>query len=138
MTLVSHQCGIFPRWPTDGLDWVHPEDLHQLLGLIPSHRIFRRTWRGGEFAELNYGDVRVRVRPVLWEPVPDPEFTIGDEVEICSLMGQNDPGLATIREVYWDRELKCAQYELDHNGMRLARKFNAGDLRPATFLTSYD
>jgi hypothetical protein len=135
MPLIDRQFGIFPRWPENGTEWIHPDDVETLTALIPSNRIFLREWTGGPYSLLIYGDLTVRANPAMWEPVLEPEYRIGDEVEICSLMGKNEPGLAVIREMYWDPYLKCARYELEQHDIRLPHTFTGADLRPVEFLT---
>jgi hypothetical protein len=128
--IIARDYGIFARWPKDGTDWIHPEDVTTMTGMIPSERIFFREWHGDEYATLSYGKARIRIRPAMWETVAAPEYHVGDEVEICSAMMQNEPGLAVVLEVEWDRYLKCARYTLQQHGLRLTKSFTAADLRP--------
>lgn len=134
MMLIKREYGIFTRWPCDGDAWIHPEDIATLSPLIPSDRIFLSESRGVGYKELRYGSLRIRILPVLWEVVTPPEYHVGDEVEVKSLLGQNDAGTALIREVWWEHPRKCATYELEQNGMRLPRRYFAGDLQPIVFL----
>ena len=126
--------GCFPRWPDGGTSWLHPEDLDVALRLIPSDRIFRREWRGGEFSNLIYGEDTIRARPVLWNVVPSPVFSVGEEVEIKSQMGKRDPGLAIVREVVWNADVHAVQYELEQREMMLPQLFDTADLNPVESL----
>lgn len=134
--IVSREYGIFSRWPEDGVAWIHPEDVGAVEGLLPSDRIFLRIWDGSEWAVLHYGQVQIRIHPTLWEIVTPPEYDVGDEVEVRSLLKLNEPGPAIIREVLWDRHHQHATYEIEQHGMVLPRHFLASDLRPVTFLQS--
>ena len=61
--------GYFPRWPQDGNDWVHPEDVDVARSMIPSGRVFRREGAAGRYGRLHYGEARLRVLTALWQEV---------------------------------------------------------------------
>ena len=125
--------GCFPRWPEEGTSWIHPDDVDIMLALIPSARIFRREWRGGEYSRLIYGEHEIRAKPAMWHVVVPPRFDVGDEVEIRSQMGKRRPGLAIVREVVWNRHTSSAQYELEQREMMLPQFFDDTDLTPVEF-----
>ena len=85
--------GVFLRWPLDGTDWIHPEDVDRVRDVVPSARVLRRELRVDEYVVLSYGKLRIRVRPTLWQIVRTDGFDLGDMVEIRSRMGKNWPCL---------------------------------------------
>ena len=128
--------GIFPWWPEDGIDWIHPDDVATARQLVPSTRVLRRERRSGRFAHLFYGETRVRVRPTLWHLVRSEGLEVGDWIEIRSHMGRNLPGLGVIREVRYDRHTSQLYYRIARHGMLLPKHFAAEDLRPAKRLAT--
>ncbi|MDH3717669.1 MAG: hypothetical protein OES79_06055 [Planctomycetota bacterium] len=128
--------GVYPWWPENGHQWIHPEDIEVVDGLIPGARVFRRDGRLPKYVVMSYGDMRFRIRPTLWHQVQPVEFDIGDQVEIRSRMGKNLPGLAVICEMTWQREQGTIYYHLRQRGMRIPRRFTAADLRPVKFLST--
>ena len=130
--------GCFPRWPEEGTSWIHPDDVDIALELIPSDRIFRREWCGGEYSRLIYGENEIRAKPAMWRIVIPPRFDVGDEVEIRSQMGKRWPGLSIVREVVRNRYTGSVQYELEQRGMMLPLFFDDTDLSPVKFLHDTD
>jgi hypothetical protein len=122
--------GCFTRWPVDGTSWLHPDDVHVMLTLIPSDRIFCRRWLGGEYSQLTYGRFTIRARPTLWQVVRPGQYQVGDLVQIRSQMMQQEPGLAFVREVFWNRHTAAAWYELEQREMILPHRFHESQLRP--------
>jgi len=121
--------GYFPWWPEDGDDWVHPEDVALARSLIPSGRIFRRDGDRGDFVVMHYGDVRVRVRPKLWQEVEPEGFEIGDWVEVLSLGMRNEPRTGVIRDVMWDTDARGIRYFIRENDLPIAEPYAADELR---------
>ncbi len=126
--------GCFPRWPEEGTSWIHPDDVDTALALIPSDRIFRREWSGGEYSRLVYGQQVIRAKPTMWQIVEPGRFHVGDEVEIRSQMGKRLPGLAIVREALWNPHAGAVQYELEQREMILPLLFEDHDLAPVEFL----
>lgn len=128
--------GVYPWWPENGHEWIHPEDLDVVEGLIPGTRVFRRDDRRPKYVIMSYGEMRFRIRPTLWHQVRAEGFDVGDQVEIRSRMGTNLPGLAVICEMTWQRERETIYYHVRQRGMRLPRCFTAADLRHVKFLST--
>jgi hypothetical protein len=95
-------CGMIAVWPEPGTGWIHPEDVTSAERLLPSHRVWRRVRFDGEYYELWYGATRLRVRPCLWQTVPDTDIQLADRVEILSGLGTIEPGIARVREIRFD------------------------------------
>ena len=122
--------GIYPWWPKDGLDQFHPDDVEQASDLIPSDRIFRREGTEGPYIVLQYGHLRVRLKPGLFQPIRGEGFDLGDDVEVLSRSGKNDPSIGTIREMRWHAATREIHYYLlDHADSHLPAPYTAGDLR---------
>jgi hypothetical protein len=126
--------GVYPWWPEDGFGWIHPEDIDTVRALIPSQRVFRRDCRLTSYAVLSYGNLRLRVRPTLWQVVNAEGFNVGDQVEIRSHLGKNQPGLAVIREMTWHRQSGEIYYHVEQHGMFVPKRFVASDFRHVAFL----
>ncbi len=123
--------GVYPWWPEDGEDWIHPEDREIVRTLLPGPRVFRREPKmRGRLYELSYGDVKFRVRPTLWLTVPGEGFEVGDRVEIKSMLGENPPDVAVIQEMFWSSREKVIHYLVELHEMVNERRFRAKDLRP--------
>src|SRR3954451_2252478 len=105
--------GVYPWWPEDGDEWLHPEDIALARQLIPSPRVFRRDGEQGPFVLLHYGPLRLRVKRTLWQEVPHEGFDMGDWVEVLSRGMLNTPRTGVIREMHWDAASRAIQYFLD-------------------------
>ena len=123
--------GAFPRWPQDGTNWIHPEDIELIRGMIPSRRIFQRHRLDATYSIISYGKTNVRIKPVLWLEVKTDGYLVGDRVEIRSRMGTNKPDIATIEEMFWNRGKVAVEYRLSVRGQELASPYFFGDFQPA-------
>ena len=121
--------GYYPRWPENGNDWVHPEDVELVRQMIPSGRVFRRDGQRGPFVVLHYGDVRLRVKPALWIEVPWEGFEIGDWVEVLSRGMQNTPRIGVIREMLWDDRAEGIAYQVQETDQLVPEFYRCEDLR---------
>jgi hypothetical protein len=121
--------GYFPRWPQDGNDWIHPEDVEAARSMIPSGRVFRRDGTSGRYAVLHYGEVQLRVLPALWQEVLPEGLEIGDWVEVVSRGMLNEPRTGTIREVLWDEDSQALHYQIWTNGQPIERLYAREDLQ---------
>jgi alpha-L-fucosidase len=129
MLKTDPKYGYFPRWPQDGDQWLHPEDIELARRLIPSMRIFQRDGTAGDLVLLHYGDLTLRARPALWQVVSWEGFDLGDWVEVLTRVMQNPPHTGTIREMLWDQRHRQMRYQLQINGQPSDRFFSADDLR---------
>lgn len=121
--------GHFPWWPEDGDDWLHPEDVALARRSIPSPRIWRREGDQADFALLQYGDLRLRVRPRLWQETPKPAFEIGDLVEVLPRGMHNDPTTGHIREVLWDDHTQQIHFQIKTASRLVETHYTADDLK---------
>jgi hypothetical protein len=121
-------CGAYLVWPGDGTDWIHPEDIEQASRWIPSLRVFRRHSFDGEYYRLQYGDVSIRVRPSMWHRVDDEGFSVGDQVEVLGRFQENEPCIARILEIRFDKPHNRVLYTLEARELPLPRSYVASDL----------
>lgn len=132
--------GVF-LWGSDQLfKWVHPDDLELASQIIPGYRIFRREpcrvqeERDEGYAEIFYGAQSLRIKPIVWLEVTPEGFDIDDRVEILSDQGKRQPGLATIKQIYWNRYSQQIEYTLIGNELVFRRVYSHLELRHATRL----
>lgn len=121
--------GFYPWWPEDGDDWVHPEDVQLARSTIPSPRVFRRDGQRGDYLILQHGELRLRVKPTLWQEVPWEGFDVGDWVEVLSRGLLNTPRTGVIREMHWEPRAHAMRYYLDEAGQPIPKAYAAEDLR---------
>jgi hypothetical protein len=97
--------------------------------MIPSQRIFRREGTTDEYVVMHYGDVRLRVRPTLWQEVPHEGFDLGDWVEVLSRGMRNEPRVGVIREMLWDERAGAMRYQIADAGQPIEQLYAREDLR---------
>jgi hypothetical protein len=131
---VLDQYGVFPHWPQDGLNWIHPFDVPKVESMIPSHRVFLRTPFDEKYMLLHYGEISMRVMPSMWLTIDYEGFDIGDTVEVRSLFGRNEPYIGTIKEMLWNSNVGQIEYQLARAGRLERRRYTAGELQPAESL----
>ncbi|XZE45696.1 DUF6960 family protein [Pirellulaceae bacterium SH467] len=124
--------GVYLNWPSEGTDWIHPEDVATVEHWIPSDRVFHRIGFDGTYYQLQYGDAVVRVKPTLWLKLNDDGFRIGDQVEVKSIELEREPIIARILEIRYDAALGSIYYLLEHRELPLARRYLAEELNLLT------
>ena len=121
--------GCFPRWPTDGDDFIHPDDRNKASRFIPSERVLRRDEFDGTYYHYAYGQLRLRLRPTMWLKVTDDGIDIDDEVETIGTGLQRELFVATIWGMYYVARKGCILYRLKRGEMPVPRLYAAKDLR---------
>ncbi len=122
--------GVYLQWPASDDLWVHPEDLTTAKELIPSNRVFRRSAWDGEYYQLSYGEIRLRVLPTMWVHLDGLDLDVGQQVELLSKQGQNDPGVFRIADMLYSDTTKSVVYRLRRDLLELEKLFTRNDLRP--------
>ena len=122
--------GIYPWWPEDGDDWLHPEDVVTARRMIPSDRVFRRDGSDGPYVLLHYGDVRLRVLRTLWIAVQWEGLDVGDWVEVMSRGSKNEFRTGRVREMLWHAKSGTIRYQISQAGTPIETLFTREDLRP--------
>ncbi len=134
-TLVSRpKFGVYPGWPLDGDDWIHPNDIELAVKLIPGRRIFLRIDLDDVYWLIGYGDHSLRVKPTMWLEVPDPHFEVGDQVEVKSNMGKRRARIATVNNVFWNQPKQRAEFQLRMFGKPVPKIYFVDDLHPTVRL----
>src|SRR4029079_13926999 len=121
--------GCFLRWPQDGNDWLHADDVALARTLIPSDRVFCRDGTEGDFHRFYYGDITFRARPVLWQEVQHEGLNIGDWIEVLSRGMRNEPRTGVIREMLWDQRERAIRYQIMENDVTIADLYAREDLQ---------
>jgi hypothetical protein len=124
--------GCFPRWPQDGDDFIHPDDLPLATRYIPSQRVLRRDKFDGTYYHYSYGTLRFRLRPVMWSKVGSDGIDIGDEVETTGMLLERELFVATVWGMYYVARKGCILYRLKKSDMPVPRLYAAKDLRLLT------
>ncbi len=121
--------GCIPRWPQDGTDFIHCDDVSVAQRCFPSERVFRRDTFDGEYYHYRYGHVRFRLRPSMWLPVLGEGFNIGDSVETIGVgMGQ-ELFVAKIWGMHFVRRKGCILYRLWRRDAVVPKLFHAAQIR---------
>lgn len=123
--------GVYLRWPLDGCDWIHPEDVEIALRMIPSRRVFRREDLDDQYVLLSYGPQLIRVQPTMWTEVQSDGYEVGDQVEIRSQWGKREPAIATIQDILWNRDSQAIEYHLTSVDRELRSPYSVDEFQPA-------
>jgi hypothetical protein len=133
--VVKH--GVFFRWPAEGdFEWVHPEDRDLIESMIPGSRIFCRDYcedaadREAGYFSIQYGGVKIRVKPAMWLHVDHEGHEVGDRIEVLSNHGKHTPVIGNIREIEYDPIARQTVYFITVNQIPLPKKFLKQDFRP--------
>ncbi len=120
--------GVFRWWPQEGESWIHPFDIGIVRQLVPGSRVFRREDLDEQWLSVTYGKVRFRIQSTIWYEVDYEGFDVGDFVEIKSRMGQADPCVGRIRDMFWNHQARLIEYYLDRTDVAQVRPCLAGDM----------
>ena len=123
--------GAYLWWPEDGNDWIHPYDVPIAMDNIPGNLVFRRSDLDQDYSLIAHGSLKIRVRPTLWYPIEFEGFNVGDFVEVCSHCGKNQPLVASIIFMRWNKNSKRIEYSLEKSGRQIPQSFHASDLQHA-------
>ena len=133
--IVKH--GVFFRWPAEGdFEWVHPDDRDLIESMIPGSRIFCREYcedaadRDAGYFSIQYGGVKIRVKPAMWLRVDHEGYEVGDRIEVKSNHGKHNPVIGNIREIEYDPIARQTIYFITVNQIPLKKKFHKEDFRP--------
>lgn len=112
VTPVLPDYGTFPRTPADGSDWIHPEDVTIVDGLIPGPRVFCRYRFEDRYYYFRYGEIHFRLRPCLWLPVPAEGIDIGDQVETVGVGMQQELFVSEVIDMHFSQHDRRIRYRL--------------------------
>jgi hypothetical protein len=118
-----------PRWPENGQEFIHPEDVPVVSRLIPSERVLRRDSFDGTHYQYAYGRFQFRLRPCLWLPITGEGFDIGDEVETMGIGMERDLFVGVITGMYYVRRKGRIVYRLRRGEQTQRRLYVCEHLR---------
>jgi hypothetical protein len=78
---------------------------------------------------LRYGDVRLRVKPAMWQEVAWEGFDMGDWVEVLSRGMHNTPRTGVICEMEFDVRENALRYQVREVDQQIPNWYYASDLR---------
>ena len=122
--------GVYLWWPEEGTSWVHPEDVGLATSMIQGPRIFKRTDLDEDYSKLEYGETQIRVRPTLWLEVDADGYELGDFVEVKSRMGQDEPLVAEISDIFWNHHTRIIEYYLSSAKKSLPNPYEFAQIQP--------
>lgn len=120
--------GTFPRTPADGMDWIHPDDIAVVQGLIPSARVCRRFRFDDAYYHFSYGEIVFRLKPCMWLPVAFEGLDIGDRVETVGVGMQRELFVSVISDMVYHPGERRIGYRLSGE-LRDDRMYHADQLR---------
>ena len=121
--------GCFLRWPADGQQFIHPDDVAIVTRCIPSGRVFRRESFDGTYYHFRYGDFLFRLRPCMWNSVRYEGIDMGDMVETTGLGMERDQFVAQIWGMHYVTRKGKILYRLRRRDQNVPNLFHAGQLR---------
>ncbi len=122
--------GVYQHWPEPGEGWIHPDDRSLVVSWIPGPKVFKRTAWDGEYYTLEYGATKFRVKPSLWLKVQPVDLEIGQQVEVLSRFGKNDPGIYRIVDILLSGTTRQIEFWVQHLDLTLPHPFSRDDLQP--------
>lgn len=124
MDEMTGRWGLCQWFEEHGTDIVHPDDLEAFRRFLPNGKVFQCLCQEGDYLVLRYGDLRFRVRPLLFKPVPVPSTKIGDRVRIRS-NGEVLP--AVITGMAWHFQRSEPYYSVTVNGKERSKRYWQSD-----------
>ncbi len=120
--------GVFRWWPVNGDAWIHPFDVGIVKRLVPGIRVFRREDLDETWLRISYGELRFRIKSAIWYEVDFEGFDVGNFVEIKSRMGQAEPFVGQIRDMFWSQRYRRIEYFLYRSETPQVRPYLAEDM----------
>jgi len=130
--------GIYSWWPKairpdDSMDeeldsMIHPDDLKLANELNPMGKVFIKSGSEAKYIHIEFGDFRLRVTPINWQPVDGDGFKVGDQVQVLSNGGANTEKCGIIYSMSWHHKNESIVYHLSVNGKRLKKQCYAIDI----------
>ena len=124
--------GCIFRWPDSGVDFIHPDDREVARHCFPSERVFRRAKFDGEYYHYRYGEVRFRLKPIMWLKVRDEGVDVGDQIETIGLGLERDRFVAQVWGVYYLRRKGRIVYRLKRADQDVPRLYTREEIKVLT------
>jgi hypothetical protein len=107
---------------------VHPGDLSAIRSKYPQGwqlQCFRYGGQLGGYEILDDGELQMRVRGAVIQPIPDPQFRRGDRV-----FADFKQAFGIVREVFWHFKQQRVYYSLEFAGELSGRRYFENELGP--------
>jgi hypothetical protein len=104
--------GVFLRTPGDGTDWIHPDDVSIITGLIPGDRVFCRWRFEHPYYYFRYGEIHFRLKPCLWLSVKGEGIDIGDRVETIGVGMRQELFVSEVTDMIYSQRTRRIRYRL--------------------------
>ena len=114
------QWGLYQWFGESGVDLVHPDDLEAFCRFLPNGKVFHCVGRYGEYLVMAYDDLRFRVKPSLFKPVPTPARQFGGTVGVKS---KGEYFLGVIGDVIWHFQKAEPYYHVFVDGKKLKKQY---------------
>lgn len=124
--------GYIPRWPEDGEQFIHPEDVPIARQCIPGHRIIRRDRFDGKVYHCSYGGLKFRLRPCIWVRVKSEGIDVGDLVETTGVRMRRELFVGRVDNMQFVLHKGCILYTLRRGAVVVPGFYEARELRLLT------
>ena len=124
--------GIIPRWPIDGVEFIHPDDREIAARCFPSERVLCRESFDGTYYHYRYGKYRFRLKPVMWLKVDHEGIDIDDQVETVGLGLERELFVAAVWGMHFVRRKGRIVYRLRRGDKLAPRLYTRDQLKNLT------
>lgn len=125
--------GLYAWLPAHGYRYLHPANRRSFELLEPVGKVFEKISPDDDSAEwitLRYDEQQFLVSPELFKELYNkPPFGFGDLVEEVRPAPGQAAHRGLISDIYWSDSLDQASYQLVERKRKLARRFEADELR---------
>ena len=125
--------GLYAWLPAHGYRYLHPANRRSFELLEPVGKVFERisaTDDDSDWITLRYDEQQFLVSGELFKELyHQPPFSFGDLVEETHPAAGQPAHRGLISDVYWDEHTDRATFQLVERKRKLARVFEAGELR---------
>ena len=111
--------GCIVRWPPDGHDFIHPEDVAIATRCFPSERVLKRVSFDGTYYHYQYGSASFRLQPVMWISIKPEGIAIGDLVEVTGVGMERERFVAQVWGMHFVRRKGRIVYRLRRAGQMI-------------------
>jgi len=122
--LITNSWGIYTWFEEDGADFIQESYRASFRILQPYGKVFKLVNQFEDFIEIMYRDQSYRVMPELFQMVPSPSFSFGEEVAFAG----KPEVLGIISDINWHFKLSKEMYLVEVNGKKKNSRYFSEDL----------